>query len=79
MSYIYNDQIPPAKRSIAIFSTENRDTWAKCREELVEAGNEAALDVLDTAAFNIVFDEAVLGDDHAKAYHTFLHGDGNNR
>ncbi|MPC13783.1 Carnitine O-palmitoyltransferase 2, mitochondrial [Portunus trituberculatus] len=79
VSYIYNDQIPPAKRSIAIFTTENRDTWAKCREELVEAGNEATLDVLDTAAFNIVFDETVLGDDHEKMYHTFLHGDGNNR
>lgn len=79
VSYIYNDQTPPAKRSIAIFTSENRDTWARCREELVEAGNEAALDVLDTAAFNIVFDEAVLGDDPVKSFHTFLHGDGNNR
>ncbi|XP_063860409.1 carnitine O-palmitoyltransferase 2, mitochondrial-like isoform X2 [Scylla paramamosain] len=79
VSYIYNDQTPPAKRSIAIFTTENRDTWAKCRDELVEAGNEAALDVLDAAAFNIVFDEAILGDDPIKTYHTFLHGDGNNR
>lgn len=79
VSYIYNDQSPPPQRSIAILSSENRDTWARCRTELVEAGNEAALDAIDTAAFNFVFDNEKIGEDPVKAYHTFLHGNGSNR
>nr|AXY87732.1 carnitine O-palmitoyltransferase 2 [Eriocheir sinensis] len=79
VSYIYNDPTPPPQHSIAIFSTENRDTWAKCRAELVEAGNEGVLNALDTAAFNIVFDKEEVGMDPYKMYHTFLHGDGDNR
>lgn len=79
VSYIYNDPTPPPKHSIAIFSSENRDTWARCRAELVEAGNEGVLNSLDTAAFNIVFDDVVVDTDHQKLYHTFLHGNGNNR
>lgn len=79
VSYIYNDLTPPPQRSIAIFSSENRDTWAKCRAELVEAGNEGALKALDTAAFNIVFESEKIGTDPIKTYHTFLHGNGNNR
>lgn len=45
----------------------------------MEAGNEGVLNALDTAAFNIVFDEEKVGMDPLKMYHTFLHGNGNNR
>ena len=79
VSYIANDQSPAPEHSIAIFSSENRDTWAKCRDELIAAGNEEALNAIDTAAFNIVFDDVETGVDPQKLYHTFLHGNGNNR
>ncbi|KAK4298498.1 hypothetical protein Pmani_029164 [Petrolisthes manimaculis] len=79
VSYIYNDETPPPKHSIAIFSSENRNTWASCRAELLAAGNEAAIETIDTAAFNIVFDDVEVGMDPTKMYHTFLHGNGKNR
>lgn len=64
---------------MAILSSENRDTWAKCRAELIEAGNEKALDAIDTAAFNIVLDDHDVGTDPEKMYRTFLYGNGKNR
>lgn len=64
---------------MAILSSENRDTWAKCRAELIEAGNEEALDAIDTAAFNIVLDDHDVGTDPEKMYRTFLYGNGKNR
>lgn len=79
VSYIAKDQTPPPKHSIAILSSENRDTWAACREELVVAGNEAALNAIDTAAFNVVFDCEEVNLDPEKMYRTFLYGNGKNR
>ncbi|KAK7074876.1 Carnitine O-palmitoyltransferase 2, mitochondrial [Halocaridina rubra] len=79
VSYIANDQTPPPKHPIAILSSENRDIWAKCRAELVAAGNEESLNAIDTAAFNIVFDDAKVGTDPEKMYRTFLYGNGKNR
>lgn len=79
VSYIANDPTPAPKHSIAILSSENRDTWAKCRSELIAAGNEEVLNAIDTAAFNMVFDDAKVGTDPKKTYRTFLYGDGKNR
>ncbi|XP_045616740.2 carnitine O-palmitoyltransferase 2, mitochondrial isoform X1 [Procambarus clarkii] len=79
ISHIAKDQTPPPKYPIAILSSENRDTWAACRTELVAAGNEAALNSIDSAAFNIVFDDQEVGLDAEKMYRTFLYGNGKNR
>ncbi|XP_027219853.1 carnitine O-palmitoyltransferase 2, mitochondrial isoform X1 [Penaeus vannamei] len=79
VSYIANSQSPPPSHCLAILSSENRDTWAKCRAELIAAGNEEALDAIDTAAFNIVLDDLDVGMDPEKMYRTFLYGNGKNR
>nr|XP_053634509.1 carnitine O-palmitoyltransferase 2, mitochondrial-like isoform X2 [Cherax quadricarinatus]XP_053634510.1 carnitine O-palmitoyltransferase 2, mitochondrial-like isoform X2 [Cherax quadricarinatus] len=79
ISYIAKDQTPPPKYPIAIFSSENRNTWAACRAELLAAGNEAALNAIDCAAFNIVFDDVEVGSQPEKIFHTFLYGNGKNR
>ncbi|XP_068240394.1 carnitine O-palmitoyltransferase 2, mitochondrial isoform X4 [Palaemon carinicauda] len=79
VSYVANDPTPAPEHSIAIFSSENRDTWARCRDELIAAGNEEALNLIDTAAFNIVFDDVRTELDPIKTYRTFLYGNGKNR
>ena len=64
---------------VGIMTSENRDTWAAVRKELIMAGNDEVLNIIDTAAFNIVIDDVVLNKEPEKSYRTFLYGNGCNR
>uniref|UniRef100_A0A2P2I894 Carnitine O-palmitoyltransferase 2 n=1 Tax=Hirondellea gigas TaxID=1518452 RepID=A0A2P2I894_9CRUS len=79
MTHIAADTTPRPSHPIGYLTSENRDTWAKVRHELESLGNGEALRMIDHAAFNIVFDDSVLADDHEKSYRTFLYGDAGNR
>lgn len=79
VSYIYNDKSPRPNFPPGILTTENRDIWANVRNELIQAGNEETLNLIDSAAFNIVFDENVVNNDPIKCFEVSLYGDGSNR
>ncbi|KAL7647982.1 UNVERIFIED_CONTAM: hypothetical protein RMT77_001598 [Armadillidium vulgare] len=80
VSYIYNDKSPFPEFPVGILTSENRDVWATMRNELIQAGNEEALMLIDSAAFNIVLDDTSnVKDDPDVWYRTFLCGKGGNR
>lgn len=63
LKYILSKQTNKAEYPIAVLTTENRDTWAKVRSDLVSDGNSEALKTIDSAIFVISledgqFDEA---------------------
>lgn len=47
----------PAEHPIGILTTENRDTWAGIRQQLVDTQNESALKTVDTALFCVSLDD----------------------
>lgn len=65
--------------NLGVFTTMNRDDWAKLRGDLINLGNEHLLKMIDTALFSICLDDVVLGEDKYKLVRTFLHSDGKNR
>ncbi|KAF2367185.1 Acyltransferase ChoActase/COT/CPT [Trinorchestia longiramus] len=79
VAYIVADTSPRPAHPLGYLTSENRDTWAKVRQELVAAGNGEALEAIDHAAYNIVFDSHDVGADPQKCFRTFLYGDGGNR
>ncbi|CAL4150213.1 unnamed protein product, partial [Meganyctiphanes norvegica] len=79
VAHVAADNTPPPSNPVSILTSENRDVWAKARKELVAAGNEEVLNLIDTAAFNIVFDDTDTGMDPETIYRTFLYGNGANR
>ncbi|KAA0198976.1 hypothetical protein HAZT_HAZT010762 [Hyalella azteca] len=79
MAHIAADTTPRPAHPLGYLTSENRDTWAKVRQELVAAGNAESLAAVDHAAFNLVLDGQVVGQDPELCYRTFLYGDGGNR
>ncbi|KAJ0175440.1 hypothetical protein K1T71_008599 [Dendrolimus kikuchii] len=79
LSKIINDSTPQAEQPLGILTCQNRDVWAQQREYLVNMGNGEALNQLDTAIFNLVLDDDVIGDNKHKILEQYLHGDGLNR
>lgn len=79
VSYIYNDKSPFPEFPVGILTSEDRDVWATLRNELIQAGNEEALKLIDSAAFNIVLDDTKVNDDPEVSYRTFLYGKGGHR
>ena len=48
---------------MSILTSENRDVWAKLRSDLIRAGNEQVLQLIDGAIFNLTFDDEKIGSD----------------
>ncbi|CAH1784275.1 unnamed protein product, partial [Owenia fusiformis] len=80
IKYVLNDNAPvpaPGKR-VGVMTTENRDTWAKVRDDLLAAGNEDVLEKIDSAMFVLILDDDANLDNKALC-HSFLHGKGHDR
>lgn len=63
LKYILSKETKKAEYPVAVLTTENRDTWAKIRSDLVSNGNAEILKTIDSAIFVISledgqFDEA---------------------
>ncbi|XP_028666703.1 carnitine O-palmitoyltransferase 2, mitochondrial [Erpetoichthys calabaricus] len=78
LKFILSDPAPPQAFPLGILTSENRDTWAALREQLLAAGNEEALAKVDSALFCLCLDDESLKD-HVHISHNMLHGDGQNR
>lgn len=76
---IIDDNIKEAEHAIGIFTTLERDSWAKIRKTLVANGNENELNLIDSSLFHICLDSNTIGDDPYDLTRSFLHGDGKNR
>ena len=79
LKIILSDARGPNACPIGIFTTCNRDDWATNRQKLLKLGNERVLERIDNAAFVLILDDDVLGEDNHKVLRNFLHGTGKNR
>ncbi|KAJ6662498.1 hypothetical protein lerEdw1_011634 [Lerista edwardsae] len=78
LKYILSDDSPAPAFPLASLPSENRDTWALLRQELLDNGNEEALRKVDSAIFCLCLDDFPIKD-LTHLSHTMLHGDGINR
>lgn len=74
------DSVKEPGVAIGALTSENRDVWAKARDNLIaaDARNKGALEVIEKAAFVVCLDEGnpVTREERA---HQYWHGDGQNR
>lgn len=79
LKYIFNDEASKnsAEYPLGVLTSENRDTWATVREQLIQNHNENALNMVDSALFCIsVDDNNVYNDeDPVPLIRNMLHGD----
>ncbi|XP_074524076.1 carnitine O-palmitoyltransferase 2, mitochondrial [Halichoeres trimaculatus] len=78
LKYILSDQTPEPAFPLGVLTSENRDTWAGLRDNLIAAGNAEDLKVVDSALFCLALDDESMKD-HIHISHNMLHGDGCNR
>jgi carnitine O-acetyltransferase len=64
--------------SVGDFTTMARAEWAATRQALIDQGNTAALDTIETALFCVCLDDATPADTQ-QACDLLLHGDSGNR
>lgn len=57
LKYILSKETKKAEYPVAVLTTENRDTWAKIRSDLVNEGNAEALKTIDSAIFVISLED----------------------
>lgn len=79
LNYIINDTRPQSEHPIGILTSQDRDVWASQRHHLLQVGNERVMKLIDTAIFNLIFDDESMNDENVKLVKNFLHGDGKNR
>ncbi|XP_030423526.1 carnitine O-palmitoyltransferase 2, mitochondrial-like isoform X1 [Gopherus evgoodei] len=76
--YILQDADRLPEFSLCYLTTEDRNTWAAVRQQLLEAGNEDNLRKIDSAVFCLCLDNISPKDD-TELSHCMLHGRGFNR
>ena len=77
IKHIIDSPINSNEDSITLLTTENRDVWAKAREQLINESpsNKENLNLVDSSQFVICLDDfSHSSDAHIKAAHNFLHG-----
>jgi carnitine O-palmitoyltransferase 2 len=79
VDYILKDNSPAAEFPIGVLTSENRDVWAKARQELEAQGNGDVLNAIDTSIFNLALDDESMNNDRDKMLRHYLHADGTNR
>lgn len=57
MKYILSQETKKSDYPVAVLTTENRDTWAKIRSDLLNDGNADALKTIDSAIFVISLED----------------------
>ncbi|XP_036603371.1 carnitine O-palmitoyltransferase 2, mitochondrial-like [Trichosurus vulpecula] len=67
-----------AEYPLGYLTTENRNTWAAVREQLLQAGNEESIYKIDSAIFCLCLDSFTV-QDSSHLSHCMLHGYGYNR
>ncbi|XP_063531273.1 carnitine O-palmitoyltransferase 2, mitochondrial [Cydia strobilella] len=76
---IINDSTPAAEHPLGVLTCQNRDEWARQRAHLEQTGNKEVLNKIDSAIFNLVLDDEIIGDSKHALLKSYLHGDGLNR
>lgn len=79
LNAVLNDNVEEAEFPIGPLTTLNRDKWATVRYELVGAGNESKIKMIDTALFHVCLDTEEVHGDPVKTTRQFLHADAVNR
>ncbi|XP_067320638.1 carnitine O-palmitoyltransferase 2, mitochondrial-like isoform X1 [Anolis sagrei] len=70
------DRLP--RFELSYLTTEERNTWATLRQQLVQTGNEENLKKIDSAVFCVCLDNT-SPENEVELAHCFLHGSGFNR
>lgn len=78
IKHIQQDRVAPCQHPLGYLTTENRNTWAEARRQLMEQNSQQMMDI-DGALFNLVLDDVDSENDPVKMTKLFLHGDGANR
>ncbi|PIK40111.1 putative carnitine O-palmitoyltransferase 2, mitochondrial [Apostichopus japonicus] len=80
LKYIYQDATPRPEHPVGYLTSEERTTWARLRKHIVDLSenNKQAMDVIDTAAFCLCFDDTAPTDE-IELCRAYLYGDGANR
>ncbi|XP_029428828.1 carnitine O-palmitoyltransferase 2, mitochondrial-like isoform X2 [Rhinatrema bivittatum] len=73
---LHSDQL--SQFPIGYLTTEERNTWALLRQQLLDAGNEENIHQIDSALFCLCLDDISIKD-NIQLTHTMLHGYGFNR
>ncbi|XP_044513580.1 carnitine O-palmitoyltransferase 2, mitochondrial-like [Gracilinanus agilis] len=75
---ILQDKETIAEYPLGYLTTENRNTWAAVREQLLKAGNEESIYKIDSAIFCLCLDSFRI-QESSHLSHSMLHGYGYNR
>ncbi|XP_023351820.2 carnitine O-palmitoyltransferase 2, mitochondrial-like [Sarcophilus harrisii] len=75
---ILQDGETVAEYPLGYLTTENRNTWAAVREQLLQAGNEESMYKIDSAIFCLCLDSFIV-QNSTHLSHCMLHGYGYNR
>jgi len=69
-------KIESNSNNVGIFTTENRDQWAKIRKKLIDldSKNKENIDRIDSALFVVCLDSCEFDQDLVEHAHNFLHG-----
>ncbi|XP_078415360.1 carnitine O-palmitoyltransferase 2, mitochondrial-like [Cetorhinus maximus] len=78
LHYILQVDSSPPKFPLGYLTTEDRDTWAKVRQGLVDLGNTESLHQVDSAIFCLCLDDNPV-ENETELTHAMLHGYGTNR
>ncbi|CAB3375686.1 Hypothetical predicted protein [Cloeon dipterum] len=79
IDYITKDASAASEFPIGVLTSENRDVWAKARQELEAQGNAEVLNIIDSSIFNLSLDDEAVGSNREKLLRSYLHSDGANR
>ncbi|XP_047986179.1 carnitine O-palmitoyltransferase 2, mitochondrial [Leguminivora glycinivorella] len=79
LNKIISDNTPAAEHPLGVLTCQNRDEWARQRAHLEQNGNKEVLNKIDSAIFNLVLDDEIIGDSKHALLKNYLHGDGLNR
>ncbi|XP_067884843.1 carnitine O-palmitoyltransferase 2, mitochondrial-like [Heterodontus francisci] len=78
LQYILQVDSSPPEFPLGYLTTEDRDTWAKVRQELVDLGNRENLQKVEGAIFCLCLDDVSV-ENEVELTHTMFHGYGANR
>ncbi|CAG0892441.1 unnamed protein product [Cyprideis torosa] len=76
---IVQDPVGREEFPVGFLTSENRDIWAGLRQDLLDAGNQEQLGLIDSALYVITMDEEKIDQNPEKLFRTFLHGKGYDR
>ncbi|XP_027693772.1 carnitine O-palmitoyltransferase 2, mitochondrial-like [Vombatus ursinus] len=77
LKYILSDESPTPDFPVAYLTSENRNTWAKLHNELLNNGSEEAVRLVETAIFSLCLDDFSVTDID-QLVQTLHHGEGMN-